>query len=96
MVKRIASVEVNTDTMQIFRNGVEIGCPYDIYVAYQSMCTFEYLKDNYSNDDETLWTLARETREVQSECEANGNPVTENEAIEIACNSLNITLDELD
>lgn len=95
MIKRIASVEINTDTFQIFQNGIEIKLPHDIYSAYETMCTFEYLKDNYANDDETLWNLARETRETQSECEANGSPVTEGEAIEIACNSLNITLEEI-
>lgn len=88
------SVEVNTDTMEISQNGNVIRCPYDIYKAYQYMCTFEYLKDNYVNDDETLWQVATETREAQSESEANGNPITEREAIEIACKSLNITLDE--
>lgn len=92
MIKRMGSVEVNTDTMQIFQNGVEVKLPYDVHKAYEVMCTFEYLKDTYINPDDTLWQLAREVREVQSESEANGNPITEGEAIEIACNSLNITL----
>lgn len=94
MIKKFRSLEINTDTMQIFQGEKQIECPYDIFKAFEYMCTFEYLKDNYTNDDETLWQVATETREVQSESEANGNPITEGEAIEIACNNLNVTLDE--
>lgn len=92
MIKRIASVEINTDTMQIFQNGTEIKLPYDIYKAYEIMSIFEYLKENYMNNEDTLWQLATEVRVVQSETMANGHPASEGEAIEIACNSLNITL----
>lgn len=94
MIKKFRSVEVNTDTMEISQNGNVIKCPYDIYKAFQYMSTFEYLKDNYTNDDETLWQIATETIEAQKESECNGHPITEGEAIEIACRSLNITLIE--
>lgn len=93
MEKYIGSVKINLETGQLFslsmNKATEIKCPYDIAKAYETLCTFEYLKDNYTNDDDTLWQVARETRELIREIDY---PLDENEAIEKVCKSLNITL----
>lgn len=91
MEKYIGSVKVNVTTGQLFSGNTEIKYPYDIAKAYESLCTFEYLKINYTNDDETLWQVAKETMELIREVDY---PLEENEAIEQVCQSLGITLDK--
>lgn len=94
MVKKFMSVEVSTDTMQIFRNGEEIKLPHDIYAAYRVMCTHEYLMENYTNDEEVLWKIASMVREHMDEAEGNGYPVCEDESIDYISRRENIKLME--
>lgn len=89
MIKKFMSVEVDTDSGTIKQNGTLIQEPYDICVVYEFLTTFEYLRDCYSNSDDVLWQVAMETRSIQAEYQ-----ISENEAIEIACDNLNITLEE--
>lgn len=94
MKKRFGTVELNTETMQMYniKNGVEIICPRDIYKMYQYMCTFEFLQENYENDEEELWTIAVETREMQDKY--YDQTISETEAIGMACDKEGITLIE--
>lgn len=91
MEKYVGNVKVNTTTGQLFLDDMEIKYPFQIAMAYESWSTFEYLKDNYTNDDETLWLVARNARELIREVDY---PMSENEAIEETCCSMNITLNE--
>lgn len=91
MEKYVGDVKVNTTTGKLFLDDMEIKCPFQIAMAYETWCTFEYLTDNYTNDEETLWIVARNVRELMREVDY---PMSEDEAIEETCNSMNITLNE--
>lgn len=83
MIKKITSVSIDTDTMQIFQEDREIKHPWDICKLWRIASIFEYLKDNYSNNEEVLWNISVEARELQDECN-DSNPLTELDAIELA------------
>jgi len=66
----------------------------EIAKRYHALATYEYLKECYSNNDDTLWTIAVNVYDEQHEAEANGHPITEGEAIELITINLNITLEQ--
>lgn len=74
MEKYVGSVYVDTDNSRIFKadDRTEIKCPYDIVKAYEIMCTFEYIKENYNGyTDEDLWDKAIDIRRRMDKYDLN-------------------------
>ena len=90
------TISVDKENLYINIGTVSMGLDKLRQIAenYHSLCAYEYLKENFKNEDEVLWDIALQVYDEQREAEANGYPITEGEAIEHICSNMGVILIE--